>query len=89
MVGWKLLVIARSEATKQSIYPRIERWIASRSLSSGAHSRDPLARKDGEKQGRGMNQPDQTTHVGFKDLPLGDKQPLVNEVFHSVASRYD
>src|SRR5712671_5090916 len=25
-----------------------EAWIASRSLSSGAHSRDPLARNDGE-----------------------------------------
>jgi hypothetical protein len=25
-------------------------WIASRSLSSGAHSRDPLARKDGGPQ---------------------------------------
>jgi hypothetical protein len=37
-----------SEATKQSICPRVERWIASRSLSSGAHSRDPLARNDGE-----------------------------------------
>jgi hypothetical protein len=24
-----------------------DRWIASRSLSSGAHSRDPLARNDG------------------------------------------
>ncbi len=39
-------VIARSEATKQSILPYIARWIASRSLSSGAHSRDPLARND-------------------------------------------
>jgi hypothetical protein len=36
-----------SEATKQSIYLRAARWIASRSLSSGAHSRDPLARNDG------------------------------------------
>jgi hypothetical protein len=35
-----------SKATKQSIYPRVEVWIASRSLSSGAHSRDPLARND-------------------------------------------
>jgi hypothetical protein len=26
---------------------REESWIASRSLSSGAHSRDPLARNDG------------------------------------------
>src|SRR6267143_3907756 len=40
-------VIARSEATKQSILCAA-RWIASRSLSSGAHSRDPLARNDGE-----------------------------------------
>src|SRR6266700_4165233 len=40
-------VIARSEATKQihSAFARRE-WIASRSLSSGAHSRDPLARND-------------------------------------------
>jgi hypothetical protein len=43
-------VIARSEATKQSISPRKEgSWIASRSLSSGAHSRDPLARNDVER----------------------------------------
>src|SRR3977135_2981817 len=34
-------------ATKQSILPYAARWIASRSLSSGAHSRDPLARNDG------------------------------------------
>jgi hypothetical protein len=27
--------------------PQAEKWIASRSLSSGAHSRDPLARNDG------------------------------------------
>jgi len=36
-----------------------------------------------------MDQPDQTTHFGFKDVPLGDKQTLVNDVFHSVAKRYD
>jgi demethylmenaquinone methyltransferase/2-methoxy-6-polyprenyl-1,4-benzoquinol methylase len=36
-----------------------------------------------------MNQPDDTTHFGFKDVPLGDKQGLVNDVFHSVARRYD
>ena len=36
-----------------------------------------------------MNEPDQTTHFGFRDVPLGDKQTLVNDVFHSVASRYD
>jgi hypothetical protein len=40
MVAAGSIVIARSEATKQSI------WIASRSLSSGARSRDPLARND-------------------------------------------
>jgi hypothetical protein len=45
---WRLLnqiVIARSAATKQSSL--FIAWIASRSLSSGAHSRDPLARNEG------------------------------------------
>ena len=36
-----------------------------------------------------MDRPDQTTHFGFRDVPLGDKQTLVNDVFHSVAQRYD
>ena len=36
-----------------------------------------------------MNQPDETTHFGFREVPLGDKQTLVNDVFHSVARRYD
>src|SRR5882672_4837192 len=30
-----------------------------------------------------------TTHFGFREVPLADKQPLVNDVFHSVARRYD
>jgi hypothetical protein len=33
-------------ATKQSTFIVAALWIASRSLSSGAHSRDPLARND-------------------------------------------
>src|SRR6202046_5378506 len=36
-----------------------------------------------------MNQPDETQQFGFKDFPLGDKQGMVNDVFHSVARRYD
>jgi demethylmenaquinone methyltransferase / 2-methoxy-6-polyprenyl-1,4-benzoquinol methylase len=36
-----------------------------------------------------IDRPDKTTHFGFRDVPLGEKQMLVNEVFHSVASRYD
>ncbi len=36
-----------------------------------------------------MNEPDQTTHFGYRDVPVSDKQTLVNEVFHSVAQRYD
>ncbi|HUE12176.1 MAG TPA: ubiquinone/menaquinone biosynthesis methyltransferase, partial [Steroidobacteraceae bacterium] len=36
-----------------------------------------------------MDRPDQTTHFGFRDVPLNDKQTLVNDVFHSVARRYD
>ena len=30
-----------------------------------------------------------TTHFGFRDVPVGDKQKLVGEVFSSVASSYD
>ena len=36
-----------------------------------------------------MDRPGETTHFGFRDVPLGDKQALVNTVFHSVAPRYD
>src|ERR1700738_5335399 len=36
-----------------------------------------------------IDRPEQTTHFGFRDVPLGDKQTLVNDVFHSVAARYD
>ena len=36
-----------------------------------------------------MNRPGETTHFGFRDVTLGEKQGLVNDVFHSVASRYD
>ena len=32
---------------------------------------------------------EQTTHFGFQDVPVGDKQGKVAEVFHSVASKYD
>ena len=31
----------------------------------------------------------ENTHFGFREVPLADKQALVDGVFHSVASRYD
>lgn len=36
-----------------------------------------------------MDRSDQTTHFGFRDVDLNQKQTLVNDVFHSVAKRYD
>jgi len=36
-----------------------------------------------------MNDPNDTAHFGYRDVPLDDKQTLVNDVFHSVARRYD
>src|SRR6201995_6214136 len=36
-----------------------------------------------------MDRRDETAHFGFRDVPLDDKQTLVNDVFHSVASRYE
>ncbi|QFU17961.1 bifunctional demethylmenaquinone methyltransferase/2-methoxy-6-polyprenyl-1,4-benzoquinol methylase UbiE [Microvirga thermotolerans] len=32
---------------------------------------------------------EETTHFGFQSVPLEEKQGRVNEVFHSVAGRYD
>src|SRR3954470_23916780 len=31
----------------------------------------------------------ENTHFGFRQVPLEDKQALVDDVFHSVAHRYD
>jgi demethylmenaquinone methyltransferase/2-methoxy-6-polyprenyl-1,4-benzoquinol methylase len=31
----------------------------------------------------------QETHFGYRDVPLDEKQGLVDDVFHSVAKRYD
>src|SRR3954452_18781369 len=36
-----------------------------------------------------MDRTDETTHFGFRDVPEAEKQMLVNDVFHSVARRYD
>ncbi len=36
-----------------------------------------------------MSEKQQTTHFGSKQVPLDEKQGLVNEVFDGVASRYD
>jgi hypothetical protein len=51
--GRVLSVIARS-ASDEAIHVGYfaAQWIASRSLSSGAHSRDPLARNDGMLTGK-------------------------------------
>jgi demethylmenaquinone methyltransferase/2-methoxy-6-polyprenyl-1,4-benzoquinol methylase len=35
------------------------------------------------------NQQGETTHFGFTDVPLGEKQGRVDDVFHKVAARYD
>src|SRR5262245_38668337 len=36
-----------------------------------------------------MPRADKSTHFGFREVPLTDKQALVDDVFHSVARRYD
>src|SRR6476620_9067192 len=37
----------------------------------------------------GMAQESADTHFGFREVPLGDKQAMVDDVFRSVARRYD
>ncbi|MEA2988647.1 MAG: demethylmenaquinone methyltransferase / 2-methoxy-6-polyprenyl,4-benzoquinol methylase [Alphaproteobacteria bacterium] len=36
-----------------------------------------------------MPEPGENTHFGFREVPLADKQALVDDVFRSVAARYD
>lgn len=36
-----------------------------------------------------MTQSAETTHFGTRTVPLGEKQGLVDDVFHKVAARYD
>jgi demethylmenaquinone methyltransferase/2-methoxy-6-polyprenyl-1,4-benzoquinol methylase len=36
-----------------------------------------------------MTEPGETTHFGFREVPSESKQALVDDVFHSVATRYD
>lgn len=36
-----------------------------------------------------MNVNENSTHFGFRDVPLSEKQRMVDDVFHSVAGRYD
>ncbi|HSC12123.1 MAG TPA: class I SAM-dependent methyltransferase, partial [Rhodanobacteraceae bacterium] len=33
--------------------------------------------------------PNKTTHFGYRDVPVDEKQKLVGRVFTSVASKYD
>ncbi len=36
-----------------------------------------------------LTEPGETTHFGFREVPSDRKQALVDDVFHSVATRYD
>src|SRR5206468_9106827 len=45
-----------------------------------------VASKQHPRYGRLMRD---ETHFGFRDVPLSDKQALVDDVFHKVARRYD
>jgi hypothetical protein len=47
-----LAVVARSASDEATLFLLAALWIASRSLSSRAHSRDPLARNDVEGAAR-------------------------------------
>nr|MBA4160473.1 class I SAM-dependent methyltransferase [Gemmatimonadota bacterium] len=47
---------------------------------------DPVDKPQGEQpQGDATG----TTHFGYREVPVGEKQKLVGEVFSSVAGRYD
>jgi len=42
-----------------------------------------------EEPARAPHENAETSHFGFRTVPLADKQGMVDSVFHSVANRYD
>jgi len=46
-------------------------WIASRSLSSGAHSRDPLARNDGREARSAVSEDGRSDHAELSVMQSG------------------
>ena len=36
-----------------------------------------------------MNEKNDTTHFGYREVPVAEKASLVGQVFHSVAGKYD
>jgi hypothetical protein len=68
----------RSDEAIHSFFLCAARWIASRSLSSGAHSRDPLARNDGFRTNAPHSQPSSPAKAGdpvFRDVSDGTGRP--------------
>src|SRR5215212_9031468 len=51
--------------------------------------RDRAARIPGPRQRKAAGMSHETTHFGYETVPFGEKQGRVNDVFHSVARRYD
>src|SRR5947208_2480251 len=43
----------------------------------------------GPNRKHGMARAEENTHFGYRQVPLGEKQGLVDGVFRSVATRYD
>ncbi|MDR6954033.1 demethylmenaquinone methyltransferase/2-methoxy-6-polyprenyl-1,4-benzoquinol methylase [Ancylobacter sp. 3268] len=64
-------------------------------MTAGSSAQDAIpqdvAPQDAADTAASPARPDSTadTHFGFRTVPLGDKQRMVDEVFHSVARRYD
>src|ERR1700739_1610759 len=81
-----MIVIAGSVATKQSISPWYYFRVASLSLSSGAHSRDPLARNDGERWSDPLHPP--TSGIAYGHVCDRGSQSARAGLVRNVARRH-
>jgi len=52
-------------------------------------ARGPVTRYVSRREDTHMRQTGERGHFGFRDVPVDEKQALVDDVFHSVAQRYD
>ena len=76
-------------APRSNLWRRVKKeWIASLSLSSGAHSRDPVARNDGDKKPSKINKAARrANHFRFTEIVSSEKSARIEN--NSLYPKYE
>ena len=64
-------------------------WVRQRAVQQRCWSASAARNLAQSENEAGPGSSSDSTHFGFREVPLGEKESMVGEVFHSVASSYD